>query len=140
MDDSEVRALLSHQMTELRNLVQFHRGDTVQAVAALQLNVFWRATCHLAKIIDTEDLSAEQREIAASLVRLSRDTITLKREEFVIHGPVDDPGRWSDDGYGRDGGAGVPVPVVPIVPPRVGRDAKPFPPEDLLPDSAERQT
>jgi hypothetical protein len=130
MDQRDVRTLLKEHLKELENLVRFHRGDTVQAVAAIHLEEFWRRTLRFAKLADSEDLSPEDQVIAAHMVKLSREVITVKREEFVIHAPIDDPNQWRDNEQDGDGGAAVGAWIHKGPPPRGGLDAKPFPPVD----------
>jgi hypothetical protein len=129
VEQDEIRSFLAEHLASIQSIVAMRRGEVHPEVAAARLDMFWKTSCRLARLTDSESMSPEQREMAASLVRLSRETVGLKRREFGLEG-------WSDSyrpGWDEPGGGSAPVPawVRPGPPPRSGRDAKPFPPEEV---------
>lgn len=132
MTEVEIQALLDAHISELREVNGLDTSVSSRKEALRALRTFWKRTCHLARIADSEEMGAKRRYALQAVVKLSREAVATKRS--VIAGTIGEFGFEDDD---RDGGAGVLARVVPPVPPRTGRDAKPFPPEDLLPDGAE---
>jgi hypothetical protein len=128
MDCYEIQSLLDAHSGELREIVRLRKGDLSAKVAEKRLNAFWKSACHLATIADTEEMGARQRSQAWALIRISRETISVKRDELVYAGFGVGERKGPDD---DDGSPGVLAFVKPVVPPRVGHDAKAFPPEEI---------
>jgi hypothetical protein len=129
MERDEIRSLLAEHLSDLRDITCLRRSTIHPGVAAERLDKFWRASCHLARLTDEATMGPEQYEIAVALVRLSRETVGLKRHEFQIHGGPSDGNEGRGDDW--DGGGMVGARIRPGPPPRSGHDVKPFPPEEV---------
>jgi hypothetical protein len=129
VEQDEIRSFLAEHLASIQSIVAMRRGEVDPEAAAARLDMFWKRSCRLAQLTDSVILAPEQHEMAASLVRLSRETVGLKRHEFGIGG-------WSDGcrpGGDEPGSGSAPVGawIRPGPPPRSGHDAKPFPPEEV---------
>jgi hypothetical protein len=128
MERDEIRSLLAEHLSNLRDITGMRCSTIHPEVAAERLDSFWRASCHLARLTDEATMGSEHYEMAVALVRLSRETVGLKRHEFQIHGSsegYDGP----DDDWDGDGMVGARI--RPSPPPSSGHDTKPFPPEEV---------
>jgi hypothetical protein len=131
MDQDDVRSLLATHMADLRRLVELRRGIVTPEEASAQLEAFWKSACHLARLMDEVLMSPQQQEMAVALVRLSRETVALKKHEFQIHGGLDRPNDLFEDEGGGRGGAPVGAWIRSGPPPKSGHDAKAFPPDEI---------
>jgi hypothetical protein len=127
MDESEIQAVLDVHVSELRDLTIVGPGPLPNKEALARLDAFWKRTCRLARIADSEQMGAIRRTTVQAIVKLSRETVAALRPALT----GSSSGYWSEEE--GEGGGGVPVGLNPMNPPRAGRDAKPLPhnPEDI---------
>jgi len=126
MDEAEIQAALDAHIKELRELTVFGPVKLPDKEALQRLDAFWKRTCRLARVADSEEMGSQKRYAVQAIVKLSRETVAAMRP--VLTGSS---GFSSEDGH--DGGSGVPVGLTPVIPPRTGKDAKQMPhnPEDI---------